>query len=319
MTPTTDTLSTTLPNDAATTAAPAHSINALQRFIWSIRRELWENRSIYIAPLAVAALILAGVFYSTLRIPANGVIFTSTTNVNGVITHTQRGFDPIQIYDLAAALIMGTTFLVAIFYCLDALYGERRDRSILFWKSLPISDTTTVLAKASIPLIILPLLTWVIAVVTQALMLLINLAVFHARGIDTTALHTNLPLGHTAITLFYHLITIHALWYAPIYAWLLLVSAWARRAPLMWAVLPPLAIGVLEVIAFHSTHFFDMLKARFHGPETNTFSTPNLAVPWTLHLDIGAFLSNPSLWIGLAITAAFLAAAIQLRHYRNPI
>jgi ABC-2 type transport system permease protein len=312
--------STTAPSSSKVgeqTTAPR--ISEPRRLFWCIRREVWENRSLYVAPLAVAALILLGFLYSTIRVPADTVFFTTTTAVNGVVTRTQHGIDPIQIYNLAAALIMGTTFLVAIFYCLDALYGERRDRSILFWKSLPISDLATVLSKATIPLILLPLLTWAITVLTQALMLLANLAVFHARGIDTTALHTNLPLAQSAITLLYHLVTIHALWYAPIYAWLLLVSAWARKAPLLWAVLPPLALGVLELIAFHTTHFFDLLKYRFHGPEVNSFAAPNLSVPWTLHLDFAAFFSTPGLWEGLALAAVLLAAAIQLRRYRTPL
>ena len=85
-------------------------------------------------------------------------------------------------YDFAALLIMVTTFIVGVFYCLDALYGERRDRSILFWKSLPVSDLTTVLSKASIPLVILPLLTFAITVATQWIMLLLSTAVLAGRA-----------------------------------------------------------------------------------------------------------------------------------------
>ena len=65
-------------------------------------------------------------------------------------------------YDIAAMMIMFTVFIVGIFYCLDALHGERRDRSILFWKSLPVSDLTTVLSKVFVPLVILPVLTFAI-------------------------------------------------------------------------------------------------------------------------------------------------------------
>src|SRR5438046_9006498 len=77
-------------------------------------------------------------------------------------------------YDMAAIMLILTAFIVGVFYCLDALYGERRDRSILFWKSLPVSDLTTVLSKFTIPLIILPLLSFAIAVVTQFVMLLLS-------------------------------------------------------------------------------------------------------------------------------------------------
>ena len=72
-------------------------------------------------------------------------------------------------FTFAALLLMFTTsFIVGVFYCVDALQGERRHRSILFWKSLPVSDlTTTVLSKASIPFAMLPQVTFAVTVVTQ--------------------------------------------------------------------------------------------------------------------------------------------------------
>ena len=157
---------------------------------------------------------------------------------------------------------MGTTFIVGMFYCLDALHGERRDRSILFWKSLPVSDLTTVLSKASIPLVVLPLLTFAITVATQLIMLLLSSAVLLGSGLSVATLWTQLSLFQMSLMLLYHLVTVHALWYAPIYGWLLLVSAWARRAPFLWAALPLLAIGVVEKIAFNTSHFAAMLGYR---------------------------------------------------------
>jgi ABC-2 type transport system permease protein len=316
VTPKTDALPTSLPTTER--AAATARIPETRRLFWSIRRELWENRSIYIAPLAVAALIVLGFLYATVRTPAEILVGAAYS-----VDHHQSGVTPIMPYTIAAGLIMATTFLVAIFYCLDALYGERRDRSILFWKSLPISDLTTVLSKAAIPLILLPLLTWVITVVTQTLMLLINLSVFHLRGIDTTALRTGLPLTQNAMMLLYHLVAIHALWYAPIWCWFLLVSAWARRTPLLWATLPPLALGVLEVITLHSTHLFQLLSYRIHGPQGIDFTAsnmgPNMDMSSHLHISPAQFLAIPGLWTGLALAAVFLAAAIQLRRYRNPL
>src|SRR6266704_6630884 len=93
-------------------------------------------------------------------------------------------------YELAAALIMGTAFIVGIFYSLDALYGERRDRSILFWKSLPVSDLTTVLAKLTVPLFVLPLLSFAITVVTQLIMLLVSSAILLGSGLKIATLWT---------------------------------------------------------------------------------------------------------------------------------
>src|SRR5262245_39448909 len=109
-------------------------ITALRPLYWSIRRELWESRFIYIAPLAAAALSLFGFAINAIR----------TRLHRDILLSTRHG-------ELAPALIMGAAIIVSVFYCLDALYGERRDRSILFWKSLPVSDVTAVLAKLAIP------------------------------------------------------------------------------------------------------------------------------------------------------------------------
>src|SRR6202453_2511292 len=158
-------------------AVPA-VIPAGRRFYWSVRREFWENRSLYLAPLAVAALFLVGFLISAIHPPAQ----MGAAMALDPVRHQELVEQP---YTFAAFVFMATTLIVSIFYCLDALYGERRDRSILFWKSLPVSDLTTVLSKAAIPLVLLPLLTWAITVVTQSIMLLINVTVFHARGIDT--------------------------------------------------------------------------------------------------------------------------------------
>lgn len=290
------------------TAAPASS-----SLYWSVRRELWESRSIYLAPLAAAAVFLVGFSIGTFRLPA-----------------TMRGLaalDPAQQrdalaapYDMAAGLLMVVAFIVGVFYSLDALHGERRDRSILFWKSLPVSDLSTVLAKAAIPLVVLPLLAFAITVAVQLLMLLLSSAVLLANGLSVATLWSVLSFPQMSLLLLYHLVTVHALWHAPIYGWLLLVSAWARRAVALWAALPVVAIYVVERMAFNTSHFAAMLGNRLSGAGVEALTAPDTMPmhPMT-HLTPGAFLSSPGLWIGLAITAAFLAAAVRLRRYQGPI
>jgi ABC-2 type transport system permease protein len=281
-----------------------------RRLYWSVRRELWENRAIYIAPLAVAALFLVAFLI--------GVIHPPVKMRDAMALDPMRHQDLIeQPYTFAAFLLMGTTLIVAMFYCLEALYSERRDRSILFWKSLPVSDLTTVLAKLSIPLIILPLATFAITVVTQWIMLLLSSALMLARGQSVAALWSHLPLFQMSLMLLFHVVAIHGLQFAPVYSWMLLVSSWARRAPLLWAVLPPLAIGVAEKIAFNTSHFAALLGYLLGGgPEVVTGKMQML--PLT-SLAVGEFFMNPGLWIGLAVAAAFLAAAVRLRRYREPI
>ena len=129
-----------------------------------------------------------------------------------------------------------------LFFCLDALHGERRERSILFWKSLPVSDRTTVLSKSSIPLLVLPLVTFVVVVSTQLVMLLWTSLLLISHGMSPASTWTYLPLFQQSIVLLYGLAAI-ALWHAPVYGWALLVSGWARRATFLWAALPLIAIA----------------------------------------------------------------------------
>src|SRR6476646_4393058 len=286
---------------------------ATRPLYWSVRRELWENRAIYIAPLASAAVAVVAFLIGMVALPGHRM-----STVMALNPARQRA-QIILPYDIAAALIMATAFFVGLYYCLDALHGERRDRSILFWKSLPVSDLTTVLSKASIPLALM-LFSFVLTFVTQFIMLLLSSAVVLAEGLNVATLWTNVSLFRSSLMLLYHLVTVHALWYAPIYAWLLLVSAWARRAPFLWAVLPPLAVGALEKLVFNTTYFGLAVAQRFTGGGTDAVTVGDSfpTHPMT-HLTPGIFLSSPGLWIGLAVTAAFLAGAIRLRRYRGPI
>jgi len=287
--------------------APAH-IPATRRMYWSIRRELWEYRSIYFAPLAAAAVFLFG------------FLIALPHHMHGVKTLEQAHEALDTPYELAAGLIMGTAFIVGIFYSLDALYGERRDRSILFWKSLPVSDLTTVLSKLTIPLIILPFLSFAIAVATQFVMLLVSSVPLLGSGLNIGALWARMSFFHMSLMLLYHIVTVHGLWYAPLYGWLLLVSAWAPRAPFIWAFLPPFVIWGLEKIVFQTSHFLAMLQYRLIGPEPSSTAAPHGTVMEIISaLTLAQFLTTPGLWIGLIIAAAFLFAAVRLRRYRGPI
>jgi ABC-2 type transport system permease protein len=294
-------------------------VMGVQPLYWSVRRELWENRSIYIAPLAVAALGLSGFVFTLIHPPKSKDMGLAAINPS---------FDPTGLampYSHAAMLLLLTAFIVVIFYCLDALYGERRDRSILFWKSLPVSDLTTVLGKASIPLVVVPLTVFAITIAMQLTMLLLSVVTLLMSGGSVATLWRQLPLFQLEAVLFYTLAVI-TLWYAPIYAWLLLISAWARRTTFLWALLPPLAIALVEFIAFHTTYFGLLLHERFFGfaPRAFAFRRPDGSlidphfIPIT-QITPGRFLGTPGLWIGLVFAALFLAAAIRLRRYREPI
>jgi ABC-2 type transport system permease protein len=289
--------------------APA-AVSPAQAIYWSIRRELWENRSVYIAPLAVAAMFMFGFVVNMVtlrhRIGASSLDLAQEHHI--LATR----------YELAGALIMGTALILGIFYSLDALYGERRDRSILFWKSLPVSDLTTVLSKLAIPIVILPLLSFAITVATQFIMLLLSSAILAGSGVNIAALWREASFFQVSFVLLYHFLTVHGLWYAPLYGWLLLVSAWAPRAPFIWAFLPPFVICGLEKIAFNTSYCLNMLQYRLTGP--GDAMSPHSAPPDFMATLIPAhFFSTPGLWTGLAVGAAFLFAAVRLRRHQGPI
>jgi ABC-2 type transport system permease protein len=291
--------------------APA-ALSETRPFYWSVRREFWENRSLYIAPLAVAALFLVGFLIRTMHLPAE---------MRDPALHPMLQLEFIrQPYDFAALLLMGTTLIVAVFYSLDALHGERRDRSILFWKSLPVSDLTIVLSKASIPLVILPLLTFAITIALQWIMLLLSSAVLLGSGQSVATSWTQLPWFQMSLILLYHLVAIHGLWYAPFYGWMLFVSGWARRTPFLWATLPLLAIVGVEKIAFNTSHFAAMMGSRFSGGNEGVGEkATGMSAALLTHLSPAQFFISPGLWIGLAMTAIFLAASVRLRRYQGPI
>ena len=296
--------------DGSPAFGPA-ALSPARLLYWSVRRELWENRFLYIVPLIVAAVVLFGFAIGS-----------------AYMAHMRMGPSPSRSahvvgtpLNLAVFAIMLTDVILTVVYCLGALYNERSDRSILFWKSLPVSDVTTVIAKASIPILILPLITFAVLVVTQGIMLLAGNVALLANGAAGAAPWVRTPIVPLWAAMLYHLLTVHALYYAPIYGWLLLVSAWARRAPILWATLPVAAVLILEKLVFNTSVFAHMLLSRLGGgPGAIEYPPPgNMPIEAPTLANLAAFLASPGLWIGLAVCALFLAAAARVRRYQGPI
>src|SRR5580693_1197297 len=274
---------------------------------WSVRREVWENRSIYVAPLAIAAVYLLSFAISVIWLPNNmrEVWMPHTMREMAALKVTDSLVGLAMPYTHAAMLIGLIAFLVGIFYSLEALHGERRDRSILFWKSLPVSDLTIVLSKAIIPIVVLQLVAFAVTFATQWIMLMLSSAVVLGSGLNVATLWTQVSLFQMSLMLLGHLLILHGLWYAPVYAWLLLVSAWARRAAFLWAVLPWLAIFAVEKVAFNTSHFAAML-GRYFASGGQAAGSQGMSP--MIGVDLSS-VSSVELWIGLALAAIFLAGA----------
>jgi ABC-2 type transport system permease protein len=280
-------------------------------FYWSVRRELWEHRSVWLAPLAVAAFVIFAVL-----VAGTGHIETGGSFAR-LPAEKQQAIVAMP-FSLSAAVILVAAFVVGALACLESLNTERRDRSILFWKSMPVSDRTTVLSKLFVPLVVTPAVALAVALATQAILLVAVTAILKAKEVDTGILYA-MPISSMTAVMIYGVI-VHSLWFAPIYALFLMVSVLARR-PLLWVILPTIVVQVLERIAFGTAYSGAFIKYRLMGAMSEAFTAGAMKGPITAlsQLDPARFLASPGLWLGLAAAAAFVYAAIRLRRSREPL
>jgi ABC-2 type transport system permease protein len=292
---------------------------------WLVRREFWENRAIWLIPAALGALLILGALFGGYQV------------VGAVDLATVRSVVQAGALDGMIAIVATFFVVMAIYstwYLLDCLYSDRRDRSILFWKSMPISDTATVAVKLATALILVPLVYFAFADVTTLLMAFI-ISVRSRVSIGSSLWHIDLWMQIQALWMYVILTT--ALWYLPIAGWLLTVSAWAKRAVILWAILPPLALALAERV-FLGTHvIFGHLAARlgFGAYASHAFQYTAGAGNWVtteighdtittpvsvVHfLNVAGFFSSAGTWIGVAVGVALIVCAIQLRMRRTEI
>jgi ABC-2 type transport system permease protein len=299
-------------SDVPAAVAPTWRVH-VRTFYWLLRRELWEHRVLYLAPAAVAAF---GVVGSTI-----GSLNLSNAERAARLAGTVPPYDYMEPYSFVAGTVFLSAIVVSVLYCLAALHGERRDRSILFWKSLPVSDRMTVLSKAAVPLLIMPVIVFAVVFTAQLVILILTTLIWLANGFDPQLLWAELNLPFLWFMLVYGQ-AFMALWHAPIVAWLLLVSAWARRVPFVWAVAPLAALAVIEHLAFGGRSAPNLLEHRLTGGFRGAFSVDSLGgkpVSSLADLDPASLYGQPGVWIGLMVAAALLFAAIRLRRTRSPI
>jgi len=258
-------------------------------FVWLVRRELWENRAILLAPPAVGLLLAVG-FLLSLMIGMN---------------------DGNVPYRTTMGLIALGTGLVALSTALDALHGERRERTILFWKSLPVSDLATVLSKLALPVLVAPAVAFISIVATHLVMWAIAAVLMtgpSGEGINLAAVWVVAAYTLVATTL----------WYVPLFAWLILISALARRMLFLWAAGIPIALNLAESAIFGTDYVAEVFKDRVVGVAGEAFASLPFAAPDDLSaLNVLGFLSSPGLWLGLAAAAALVAGAAYARRVRQ--
>lgn len=286
-----------------------------------VRREFWEHRALWLVPLAMSVLWIVIVAFFRIQMGSSHAL--TVTQGRAVVNVIGWGMS-------VATLLVVT--IVVTFYLLDALYAERRDRSILFWKSLPVSDSATVLAKFLVAMVIVPLGAFLAVAVTD----LAVRAIIAARGgagiaMEQASLWDGRMWWQAQVLLLIGVVA-SMLWYAPLAAYLLVVSAWARRSVTLWAVLPPLVLVIVERIALQTSHVWEFFADRLSpavpimrgidarlSDGTISIDRNEIVVPGALlqQVDIGAIFLNAPMLLGLAAAVVLLVVAIRLRRYRD--
>jgi ABC-2 type transport system permease protein len=157
-------------------------------------------------------------------------------------------------------------------------------------------------------------------------MLLLSAVTLTAHSKSVADLWAQGSVASMPLLVVYALATL-TLWWAPVYAWLMLISGWAKRAPFLWAVLPPLFLALAEKIALGTENVWSLIIYRIMGGFQQAFVVPTQAAfkagtafPNGLpQLDPGKFVATPALWVGLAVAAALFAACVWLRRRSDPI
>ncbi|MFC4761579.1 hypothetical protein [Dyella koreensis] len=320
----------------------------MKTFYWLVKREFWENRGGFLwAPvvtgvvflvLNIMAIIAAEVVGARhgFNIGGNNLQELIAKADAGDMQQIGAGLDIVMIS--AMGLISFVTGIVVLFYCLGALYDDRRDRSVLFWKSLPISNTSTVLSKVVSAVVLAPVIAVVVGIVIGLVHLVIVTLVLSLHGVNVWQL---LTLAHPfrAVGSLLSSIPLYALWAAPAVGWLMLCSAWARSKPFLWAVAMPVVaglmvtwFGIMGVFNLPAQWFWVNIVARLLFsvfPGTQLVANPHA---YTASIDLGdahnplallsplhtyTALASPDLWIGVAAGAALIAGAIWFRRVRD--
>ncbi len=321
------------------------------KLYWLLKRELWEHRGgFFWAPVITGGIFLLLNLMGIITIEVLGASHGIQIGANGGLQHVIAQMDAgdmskvgfaldIAMYSAMGLLVVVLGFVV-FFYCLGALYDDRRDRSILFWKSLPISDTGTVLSKVISATVVAPVITVIVGIVAgmlQLAMVAITLS-FHGLNVWQLLGYAH-PFRVLANLIGY--VPLYVLWALPAVGWLMLCSAWARSKPFLWAVALPVATGLL-VTWFGLMGLFNQSPLWFwqHVVQRSllsvfpgTGSVFGLSSEGLAHhvgndpqdfglglMNLGntyQLLASPALWIGVVVGTALLAGATWFRRWRD--
>ncbi len=295
----------------------------MSRFFWLVRREIWEHKAIWVAPLIVLGCLLLAMLTGNVHLGPIGSMDAATPLGN--LPQEKQIKLLLVVYAGLALVVYIVMGIVAFFYALDSLYSDRRDRSVLFWKSLPLSDAETVLSKFAVAGGVIPMVALLGALLAQLVVAGGGSTMLEMAGASGRIMwQPDAIFGGAAVAAIWSVTAV--VWYAPVIAYLMLASAWAPRGPFLWAVLPPVAVSVLELVLLRSTHVEDFITGRLFGlykllgwrQQSGGDSPSEIRIS---DIDLSAslrdFYASPELWLGLVAAALMLAGAMWVRRYRD--
>jgi ABC-2 type transport system permease protein len=303
----------------------------MKTFMMLLKRESWEHPALWIVPAVLAALIVIGMAYGLFMIWHTGVevrdVGLELSKLAQIQASDRRDFISAGLVGMATPFGFFLAGL-AFFYALDSLYADRRDRSILFWKSMPVSDVQTVMSKLAMVVIVAPLMTLAVVMVFHIVAMLFGTVVALWAGTEGWYMGWD-PLAFIRAWLLLGWVAFaQMLIFLPLIAWLMLASAWAGKAPFLWATVPPVAVSILEMVAYEKSYLGQWLLSRvvdgwplILADISGSHATITLENGGTVQM--GGFITarfdllwSGFFWQGLVVAVLFLAAAIWLRRYR---
>jgi ABC-2 type transport system permease protein len=286
-------------------------MNKNNKYLTLVRREFWEHRALWLAPGVAAGLMLAAAIFGALNVTTGRGM---SVNIGPAPAGASGQMGEFALFGLFSSIGLFAA-IVSVFYLLDCLFAERKDRSILFWKSLPTSDAETVLTKLGVALVAMPLLVLALSLVLQPL-----LTGIAALRIEAVRPHIGEVLlgGLGAVPNLLGLWIVAMLWYAPVAAYLMLASVLARRTPIVYAMIPVVALGVAERMGLGTGNVFRFVGQRLMPwPQQDRIvaqldgGIPQLSDEWW------KMFGEPALWLGVVAAAAIIYGVIRLRRYRD--
>jgi len=295
-------------------------------FFTMIRREIQEHKVAFIyAPFAVALVlcfVIASVYFGITDIQTDEFNFSTEIYDEEYQEAMLQASPEAKARVIRAGLIfLGLPILLTVgfgllAYSLSTFADERKDRSLIFWRSMPVSDLTTVLSKLLFVIFIVPLLVLPNIVLLQSVAIVSASIYFVTNDIVSFGyLWTSYFISDWFRIIFS--LWAQALWSLPIFLWLMLAGTYARR-PVIGAAVPLVATIVLERIVFKTNEVLEFIENRLgFWSRADSFPIASEEIRVVDISDIMLMLSTQAFWIGMIASAILVSGIVYTRSTNN--